>query len=423
MIIPPVSQTVGTQGRPAPTIHPRLMDQLMASADAGKNGLVYEIMGPDQKPEEMLAGCSYFAPLNWYVVVSAPLREIREPARKLVLQQSLISLAVLVLALGLTIPLVGHVTGPVKALARYARLVPEKDFTAAQEDAPPPPRIRSRDEIGQLAGSLAFMEKELFKNVRALVEAARTREHLLGELDAAREIQQGILKKDFSTLNAQTGIDLFARLHAAREVGGDLYDFFPLDRNRLCMVIGDVSDKGVPAALFMAVTITLIRSLAHMHETPARLMAAVNTELSRENPNSMFVTLYIGYLDLSTGELIYANGGHNPPLILENTRSPRLLRGLSGPVVGALEESEYHDLTARLEPGQALFLYTDGVTEAMDREQNLFGEKRLLQAVGNTAQPADETVKKVSAAVHAFRAEAPQSDDITMLMLRFAPQN
>jgi sigma-B regulation protein RsbU (phosphoserine phosphatase) len=264
------------------------------------------------------------------------------------------------------------------------------------------------------------MLSELRRNVSHLMEVTASKERIQSELDVAKEIQEGILPKIFPAFPDRREIELFASLESAKQVGGDLYDFFFIDHKRLCFVIGDVSDKGVPAALFMAITMTLIRSTAEEHDDPATIMTRVNDKLSRENPNSMFVTLFIGILDTSTGQVAYANGGHNPPILIRNNGTATYLQGISGLVVGGMEGIPYEGLHLALNPGETIFLYTDGVTEALDAHANLFSDQRLLEEVrAHGRDDPQDLIHAVRTRVEQHVGTAQQSDDITMLALRF----
>jgi sigma-B regulation protein RsbU (phosphoserine phosphatase) len=250
------------------------------------------------------------------------------------------------------------------------------------------------------------------------MEATATKQRIQGELNVARDIQLGILPKIFPPFPERKEFELHASIEPAKEVGGDFYDFYFLDEGHLCIVIGDVSDKGAPAALFMAIAKTLIKSYSEVESSPSRIMEKVNNDLSQDNPNCMFVTLFIGLLDISTGSLAYANAGHNPPIILGRESGTYYLKGISGPVAGAMEQTQYKELGITLSPGEGIFLYTDGITEAMDTDKNIFSDERLLQLLQSSQYTgAKETIENVKKDVSQFTADAPQSDDITMLML------
>jgi len=249
---------------------------------------------------------------------------------------------------------------------------------------------------------------------------AREIQKMENELQVARDIQMGVIPDAGRAFPDQDCFELSARLLPAREVGGDLYDFFYKKRDCLCFVIGDVSGKGVPAALFMVITRTLIRNLARFYHSPAQLMARVNDILCQDNPRSFFVTLFIGFLDLKTGNLSYANGGHNPPVVFSSEGGTTFNEASSGPIVGAINGLEYGELTLTLSPGDAIFLYTDGVTEAMDEHQKEFTDMGLL-TVCQSLEPSssDDVVETVLKKVRAHAGSTPQSDDIAMLLMRF----
>jgi sigma-B regulation protein RsbU (phosphoserine phosphatase) len=213
---------------------------------------------------------------------------------------------------------------------------------------------------------------------------------------------------------------IYAALEPAREVGGDFYDYYFLDEERLCFCIGDVSGKGVPAALFMAMAKTLIKSRADDDRSTASILTHVNDKLSVDNPNCMFVTVFAGILNVRSGELVYTNAGHNPPYIRKQDGTLQCLDRRHGPAIGAMEGMDYKEERDTLEPGDLLFLYADGVTEAMDPEHRLFSENRLKDLLTATdTKGAATAVDHTVAAVRAFEGEAEQADDITVLALEF----
>lgn len=282
--------------------------------------------------------------------------------------------------------------------------------------------------LDALAGGVAVaidnarMYAQLKQQYRALQQAMHEHEQLLAirrELDIARSIQQSILPRVFPAFPQRSDFDIFAEMLPAREVGGDFYDFFLVDDTRLGLVIGDVSGKGVPAALFMAVTRTLLRSIALAGAPPGECLRRVNALLCLENSAEMFVTVFYGVLNTATGELQYSNGGHNPPYVLR-TGSPEPLPGTGGTVLGVLEDVRYEGNRIVLRPGQGLLLYTDGVTEAMDADGNLFSAERLhavLQHCGE-AQP-EAIIRAIVDEVNRYSGSLPQSDDITALAIRY----
>ena len=270
-----------------------------------------------------------------------------------------------------------------------------------------------------------FEAVEVRARVRSLLKGKMyqdaVRASLASELRVAQEIQRGMLPKDFRSLGAGLPIDVHALLEPAKEVGGDLYDVFPLGDGRVCIVLGDVSGKGIPAALFMAITATLLRSTARHVQQPEQILSHVNQELSRDNPSSMFVTLFCAVLDTRSGLLSCASGGHTSPVLLRPGEPPRLLADRPGTVIGIQQNMVFEPREVQLHTGDALLLYTDGVTEAFDPAGELFGEERLLESLREVAPSAKDLVERVLAAVRTFARGAPQSDDIALLALRFRP--
>jgi sigma-B regulation protein RsbU (phosphoserine phosphatase) len=264
------------------------------------------------------------------------------------------------------------------------------------------------------------MARDLQAHMRELRETTAAKERLEGELKVARDIQMSFLKKQFPAFPGRNDFSLFATIEPAREVGGDLYDFALLDQRRVVFCIGDVSDKGVPAALVMAETMTLMKQAAMQPGiTAAGILRQVNAALAEGNQTAMFVTLFIGVLDVCTGEMTYSNAGHNPPLVIQADGQCRFLALPEGLVLGALTESEYRDETVRLESGEMLLAYTDGVTEAMSPAHALYSEARLQEMLTSLGgRDVESTVNAVVASVHAHAAGAPQSDDIAVIALR-----
>jgi len=239
------------------------------------------------------------------------------------------------------------------------------------------------------------------------------------DLQTAREIQQAILPKTFPPFPERTEFSIFASMIAAKEVGGDFFDFFLIDNERLGFVIGDVSGKGVTAAIFMAVSRTLIRATGLKGISTEECMNYVNRLLCNESISCMFVTVFYGILNTTTGEVEYVNAGHNPPYILSGNQV-RKVQMTAGTVLGCMEDFIYHSKKVQLIPGDLLFLFTDGVTEAFNIHEQLYGEERLenyLQT--HVAHPIEEVVKESILDVTKFSSGMPQSDDITLLAIQF----
>ncbi|WP_019024004.1 MULTISPECIES: SpoIIE family protein phosphatase [unclassified Thioalkalivibrio] len=355
---------------------------------------------------------------NWAVGVIIPERELFGDILRVMHWVLIIAAIGFFILLGTIIGISRGITRPLKGLASSAG-----EIARGNLDRPLPP-IRTGDEVGQLAHSLDEMRLSLKDYINDLTATTAAKERMESELKIARNIQMSFLPKRLDLSDLDVGIDLAARLIPAKEVGGDLYDFFPLrEHNALFFAVGDVSDKGVPAALFMAVTKTLVKGIAEQDpRDPGEILTRVNNELCLNNDNGMFVTYLCGVLDLGTGEVRFANAGHNPPLIHRADGTYDWLKLPPGLVLGAMEDMEYPVQTVRLAPGDALLLYTDGVTEAADEEQKLYDEDRLFALYGQIAsQPARQQVDAVLESVERFADGATQADDITVLALRYCP--
>lgn len=256
-----------------------------------------------------------------------------------------------------------------------------------------------------------------------MVDAARYREQLTAiekEMDTARAIQHSLVPRVFPPFPDRTDFDLHAQMTSARAVGGDFFDFFLIDGRRLGMVIGDVSGKGTPSALYMAMTHTHVRSIALRGAAPEECMAEVNRILVADKASSMYATCFYGILDTVTGELRYSSAGHNPPYHVSASGGVSPLEQTGGTPLG-LFPGKYEGTSLQLAPGDGLFLYTDGVPEAINPDYEDFAEERLVASLHDTAaQPCRDVISTMSSRLLAFTAGAPQSDDITMLAVRLA---
>lgn len=323
-------------------------------------------------------------------------------------------LLLLCLAVGL---IARSITRPIRDLRDAAETLAGGDL-----DAPLPPP-HGRDEVAVLTSRFGEMRDNLKRHIADLRETTAVRERMHSELRIAHDIQMGLVPKTFPPFPMRKDLDLYAVLEPAREVGGDFYDFFLLDDKRMVVAIGDVSGKGVPAALFMAVTRSFLRSAFRSDADPSEVMAHVNNELVDGNDACMFVTLFCAVFDLSDGSLKYANAGHNPPVIQHPDGRQEWITQPSGTVAGVMEGSPYAAGATKLPEGAVLVLYTDGVTEAMNPDNVLYDESRLaarLKASGSACSCRDLTEALVND-IRAFASGAEQSDDITILMLKRRP--
>jgi len=252
-----------------------------------------------------------------------------------------------------------------------------------------------------------------------LIEAYVEKQRMEETLKLAHDIQMSMVPKIFPPFPDRSEFDIFATLAPAKEVGGDFYDFFFIDNDHLCFAVGDVSGKGVPASLFMAVTKTLFRATASNGGTPGEILARLNAEICRDNDSCMFVTLFCAILNIRTGQVDYGNGGHNPPYYLHQ-RGVSPLENPGGRVLGLVEQSPYASGRMILAPGEALLLYTDGVTEAMNPSETLYSDQRLEQFLGtNRGSAPRQIIGDLIGDVKQFAGGAPQSDDITVLALLY----
>lgn len=323
-----------------------------------------------------------------------------------------------------------RLTRPVAAMTRAAMEVDERTFEPQSLDR----LAEGGDEMGTLARVFQKMavevqarEEHLEELVRARTQELREKNGLLetaqrrveAELEVARSLQAAILPQSIPANPSYAGS---AAMVPARELGGDFYDFFPIGDDKIGLVIADVSGKGVPAAFFMAISRTVLRAAARDHDNrPGAGLASANDTLCAQNPHEMFVTVFFGVLDVTTGVFTFANGGHNAPVVVRaGDGSVTSLPRTGGIALGVMPDLPYAETSVALAPGDTLFLYTDGISEAMDADGREFTEERLLSSLARANRATvDAVLKTVTSAVSAFVGDAPQSDDITCLVLRY----
>ena len=280
--------------------------------------------------------------------------------------------------------------------------------------------IRTRNEIGRLSEDVADLTREIDDYLRRIEAITAEKERISTELSLATRIQADMLPNSFPAFPDRPEFDLYASMTPAREVGGDFYDFFLVDGDHLCMVMADVAGKGVPAALFMMATKIVLKNNAMAGKTPAQILNDANKAICANNREEMFVTVWLGILEISTGKLTAANAGHEYPVLKRADGGFTLLKDRHGFVLGGMDGVKYRDYELRLEPGAMLFLYTDGVPEATDAEWNMFGTERMLAALNAEPEAAPERMlDNVRSAVDGFVNNAEQFDDLTMLCLEY----
>ena len=262
--------------------------------------------------------------------------------------------------------------------------------------------------------------RKTLRHIETMQTALESRDRLVAitrELEVATQVQMSILPQDHASSENH---EIQAAMIPAREIGGDFYNFFSLDNALIGLVIADVSGKGIPAALFTMVTQTLLKGAVRNFRSPARCLSEVNETLAEDNETCVFVTVFYGILDLRDGTFRYCNGGHNPPRLVRGDSRVEALPTTGNVVLGVFPGHDYADGEVRLAPGDALFLYTDGITEAQNARNEEFGEERLDEKLSSLNQAtAREVVNEVVDAVHTFAEDTPQSDDITCIALRF----
>ena len=284
--------------------------------------------------------------------------------------------------------------------------------------------IHSNNELGQLAEDISTLTEEIDQYLQDIETISAEREKMNTELSVASRIQAGMIPSKFPAFPDRKDFDLYGSMKPAREVGGDFYDFYLIDDDHLCMVIADVAGKGIPAALFMMASQISIANRVRMGLSPGKALESSNDAFIQRNKGELFVTIWLGILELSTGKLIAANAGHEYPVIKHGNGQYELFKDPHSFVVGGMEGIHYKEYELQLEPGSKLFLYTDGVPEATDTDEQLFGTERMLSVLNQdiSASP-EQTLKNMTEAIDAFVGEAEQFDDVTMLCVEYKGTN
>jgi len=288
-----------------------------------------------------------------HVHVGMDKKLIRNNIWSAVVRQQGLILIIFIISIILAYILVNRISQPLRRLTEHAKKLASYDFSKVGdiEADIEPLTIKSRDEIGELAESFIYMEEELRKSIKNLTETTAAKERIESELKIARDIQMGMLPKIFPPFPDRSEFDIYATIEPAKEVGGDFYDFFFIDDDHLYFVIGDVSGKGVPASLFMAVTKTLIKAKTGRDMPPDEILTRVNKELCADNDSNMFVTIFCGVLNTRTGEVFYSNGGHNLPYLIYSHGGVEPLENTGGMALGIMEDVKYRTRKITLRTG------------------------------------------------------------------------
>ncbi len=281
----------------------------------------------------------------------------------------------------------------------------------------------TRDEIEDLWVTMQDLEINIVTSVRSLQRVTAEKERIDTELSVATKIQSDMLPKIFPAFPERDEFDIYSTMNPAKEVGGDFYDFFLIDDDHLALVMADVSGKGVPAARCMVISKTIRKNVAlsGKYDGPGEILSDVNNKLCEGNEEDMFVTVWLGILTISTGELVSASGGHEYPVLCRKNKRFKMIKDVHGPGLGTFEDVNFEEWRGTLESGDMLFLYTDGVPEATNENKELFGNVRMLAALNESIgeESLGDMLTKVREQVDSFVGDAPQFDDLTMTILKY----
>ena len=365
---------------------------------------------------------SYFGFVNGKNVligITYDLSGLQANVRRQALQNSAIAMAYQILLSLLTLGLIAwFVLHPLKKVQKNIRLYKNtKDSSHVVENLA---AVRPDNEIGQLSQDVSELAMEIDDYLKRIETITAERERIGTELSLATRIQEDMLPNVFPAFPDRSDFDVYATMTPAKEVGGDFYDFFLIDDDHLGLVIADVSGKGIPAALFMMVSKILVQNTAMTGFSPAEVLRAVNEQICANNREEMFVTVWFGILEISTGKITAANAGHEYPVLMLSGGQFELIKDKHGFVIGGMEGLRYKEYELQLTPGSRLFVYTDGVPEATDAEGKMFGTERMLAALNEVHEETPETIiRHVRSAVDGFVKDAEQFDDLTMLCLEY----
>ena len=372
---------------------------------------------------------------NWTLAVILPVEEIIAPAEKssMVIQNMavqtekelenqirsaqilklLLLAGVIVLTVFYTRKMSDNITKPILKLRENVRGIADGNLTYNSE-------IKTGDEIEELSDTFEVMTEELKQYIENLSKVTADKERIATELHVANQIQSSMLPCIFPAYPDRSEFDIYASMSAAKEVGGDFYDFFMIDHNHLGIVIADVSGKGVPAALFMVITKTLIKNHLQLKKQPEEVFQIVNNQLCENNEAGMFVTAFMGILDLQSGKFTYVNAGHNPPCIMKYGEEAVLLKSEPGFVLAGIENIVYRQKEITLHKNDKILFYTDGVTEAMNQKEELFGVKRLLHVLNQAKYESPQSLLDfIKKDIDSFVDGAEQTDDITIMAVEY----
>lgn len=362
----------------------------------------------------------YYAPIkraNWTITLECDKDEIVAGVKAIRLQMAIISLIGMLGLFFVSFFVIRKFLRPIELYSRAALHIAEGNFHTHL------PKMRDHNELWALGNSLDHMQHSLDKYINELATTTQEKGRIESELNIASKIQMSMIPKIFPPYPDRDDVDIYGTLIPAKAVGGDLYDFFLRDE-KLFFCVGDVSGKGVPASLVMAVTRSLLRIVAAQESRPDRIATSLNNSMSDMNESNMFVTLFVGVLDLPTGRFRYCNAGHNAPAIIDGvTREVKLLDVKPNLPIAILPDMKFEMQETVITPNTSIFMYTDGLTEAENAEKDLFGEERMLEELKKMEdKTAKEQIENMLQAVHKHVNGAEQSDDLTMITFKYKRQ-
>ena len=347
---------------------------------------------------------------GWTLVTIMPLKVILKPVGSIIGIFGILMLIGLIIVALICRSAIRRVTKPITQFADSA------DEIASGNLAAELPTIKTKDEMLRLHNSFATMQKSLIQQIEETRSANEEKGRIESELNIARDIQMSMLPKTFPPFPDRNDIEIYGKQKPAKEVGGDLYDFYIRDE-KLFFCIGDVSGKGVPASLVMAVTRTLFRTISFKEALPERIMFGINNAMADNNESNMFVTLFLGVLDLPTGRLRYSNAGHNAPMLIGQTIG--LLPCAANVPLGVQTDWKFSQQETTIDINTCIFLYTDGLTEAENAANEQFMEERMIEVAKGMSHEPQQMIEQMFNAVHQFVGNAEQSDDLTMLAIQY----
>ena len=347
---------------------------------------------------------------GWTLVTIMPLKVILKPVGSIIGIFGILMLIGLIIVAVICRSAIRRVTMPITQFADSADEIASGNLSVQL------PTIKTKDEMLRLHNSFATMQKSLIQQIEETRSANEEKGRIESELNIARDIQMSMLPKTFPPFPDRNDIEIYGKQKPAKEVGGDLYDFYIRDE-KLFFCIGDVSGKGVPASLVMAVTRTLFRTISFKEALPERIMFGINNAMADNNESNMFVTLFLGVLDLPTGRLRYSNAGHNAPMLIGQTIG--LLPCAANVPLGVQTDWKFSQQETTIDLNTCIFLYTDGLTEAENAANEQFMEERMIEVAKGMSHEPQQMIEQMFNAVHQFVGNAEQSDDLTMLAIQY----